>query len=306
MLGGITGGVNGIELGGLFNINQQDMRGLQMAGLFNFTGGAVCGVQMGGLANYVRGDMKGLQMSGLANIVQKSSGFQMAGIVNYTNGINDVQMAGIANIAAGSRFQMAGIANYARGGVDIQIGTVNIAQQAGFQMGIINISDTDDAAMLGLFNFVKKGGLFEVGISANDYIYGAANLITGTDRLYSILSFGGVSSSNVTTGFGVGTRLQLGDSPRGGIHFELMHNQIYRNNFKNKSRDAALEQAKVFYSVRKNKFTLYGGPTINVLLRDADFTEVKDPVYSIFKNRGTNHNFDLWVGAELGVRFNLK
>ncbi len=305
MLGGITGGINGVELGGLFNINKQDMKGLQMSSLANWTGGNVNGLQMGGLANYVEGDMKGLQMGGIANVVRKSSSFQMAGIANYTGEINDVQMAGIANMATGSRLQMAGIANYAQG-VDIQIGTINIAQQAGFQMGIVNISETDDATMLGIFNYVKEGGLFEIGISANDYIYGAVNLITGTDRLYSILSFGAYSpSSNVTVGLGIGTRVQLGDSPR-GIHFELMHNQIYRNNFKNKGRDATLEQARVFYSVRKNKFTLYGGPTINVLLRDVDFTEVKDPVYSIFENRGTEHNFDLWVGVEMGVRYNFK
>lgn len=303
ILGGITGGVNGVEIGGWFNINKQDMRGFQMAGLFNSTGGTVSGVQMGGLANHVKGDMKGLQMGGIANVARKSSGFQIAGIANYTTGLNDVQIAAVTNIAAGSRFQMAGIANIARG-ADIQIGAVNIAQQARFQMGVINISETDDAAMLGILNLVKNGGLFEVGISANDYIYGAANLITGTDKLYSVLSFG-VSSSNVTMGAGVGTRIQLGDSPR-GIHFELMHHQIYRNNFKNKGRDAALEQLRVFYSVRKNKFTLYGGPTINVLHRDTDFTEVKDPIYSIFKDRGTKHSFDLWAGAEIGVRFNLK
>jgi len=289
MLGGITGGVNGVEFGGLFNINQQDMRGLQMAGFLNLT----------------RGTVSGAQFSGGVNIVKKSSSFQMAGAVNYTAEIGDIQFAGIANIATGSRFQMAGIVNYARG-ADIQIAPVNIAQHAAFQMGIINVSETDDAAMLGIFNFVKKGGLLEVGISAGDYIYGAVNLVTGTDRLYSILSFGGYTpSSNVTVGFGLGTRLQLGDSPR-GIQFELMHNQIYKNNFKNKGRDAGLEQAKVLYSVRKNKFTFYGGPTINVLLRDADFTEVKDPIYSIFENRGTKHNFDLWAGAEIGIRFNFK
>lgn len=281
------------------------MRGLQMAGIFNSTGGNVGGIQMAGIANYVKGDMKGLQMGGIANIARQSSGFQMAGIANYTAGVNNVQMAGIANVATGSRFQIAGIANYAQG-ADIQIGTINIAQHAGFQMGIINISETDEAAMLGVFNYVKKGGLFEIGVSANDYIYGAVNLVTGTDRLYSILSFGAYSpSSNVSVGLGAGTRIQLGDSPR-GIHFELKHNQIYRNNFKNKGRSAALEQARIFYSVRKNKFTLYGGPTINVLLRDTDFTEVKDPVYSIFENRSSKHKFDLWVGAEIGVRFNLK
>lgn len=289
ILGGITGGVNGFELGGLYNINKQDMRGFQMAGLFNNTEGIV----------------SGLQIAGLANIGQKSSGFQISGIANYTAELNDVQIAGITNIASGSRFQLAGIANYAHG-ADIQIAPVNIAQVARFQFGVVNISETDDAAMFGVINFVKKGGLFEVGISANDYIYGAVNLVTGTDRLYSVLSFGGYSpSSNVTVGWGVGTRLQLGDTPK-GIHLELMHHQIYKNNFKNKGRDASLNQARFFYSVRKNKFNIYGGPTINVLLRDADFTEVKDPIYSLFDKRGSKHNFDLWVGAEVGVRFNLK
>lgn len=287
ILGGVTGGINGVELGGLFNINKQDMRGLQMAGIFNSTGGAV----------------SGLQMAGVVNIARKATGFQMSGVANYSGGINDVQMAGVVNVSEGSRLQIAAVANYAKG-ADVQIGVVNIAQRAGFQVGIINLSGTDDAAMLGILNLVKEGGLFEVGISANDYVYGAANLITGTDKLYSILSFG-VSSSNRVVGVGVGTRVQLGDSPR-GIHFELMHNQIYKNNFKNKGRDAALEQAKILYSVRKNKFTIYGGPTINVLHKDADFTEVKDPVYSIFKDEGSKYNFNLWAGAEIGVRFNFK
>ncbi|NDV78045.1 hypothetical protein D0T57_03545 [Dysgonomonas sp. 511] len=289
----------------MYNINKQDMRGVQIAGLFNSTGGNACGVQIGDLANYVKGDMKGLQIGGLVNVVRKSSDVQLAGIANYTAEINDMQIAGIANMATGSRLQIAGVVNYAQG-ADVQIGTVNIASHAGFQLGVINIAETDEAAMLGLFNYVKNGGLFEIGISANDYVYGAANLITGTDRMYSILSFGAYSpSSNVTVGLGVGTRIQLGDSPK-GILFELMHSQIYRNNFKNEGRRAALNQARVFYSVRKNKFTLYGGPTINILLRDTDFTEVEDPVYSIIKNRSNNHKLDLWIGAEVGVRFNLK
>ncbi len=289
VLGGITGGINGVELGGLFNINKRDMRGLQMSGLFNLTEGVA----------------SGFQFAGIANIVQKSSGFQYSGVANYTAGINDVQISGVVNIATASRFQMAGVVNYAQD-VDVQIAPVNIAKHATFQMGVINIAETDEAAMLGILNYVRKGGLLEIGISANDYIYGAVNLVTGTDRLYSILSFGGYSpSSNVTVGWGLGTRIQLRDSPQ-GIHFELMHNQIYKNNFKNKGRNASLEQAKVLYSVRKNKFTFYGGPTINGLIRDVAFTEVKDPVYSIFNKRGSKHNFDLWAGAEIGVRFNFK
>src|SRR4051812_18463122 len=48
ILGGITGSVQGVELGSLFNINKGNMQGVQHAGWFNITGGFVNGVQMAG------------------------------------------------------------------------------------------------------------------------------------------------------------------------------------------------------------------------------------------------------------------
>ena len=35
MFGGYTAGVNGLEIGGLFNLNKKDVRYVQAAGLFN-------------------------------------------------------------------------------------------------------------------------------------------------------------------------------------------------------------------------------------------------------------------------------
>ena len=39
LFGGYTGGVNGLEVGGLFNINQKHVQYAQFAGLFNVVGG---------------------------------------------------------------------------------------------------------------------------------------------------------------------------------------------------------------------------------------------------------------------------
>src|SRR5438270_1994685 len=46
ILGGVTGSINGLEVGSLFNINKKNMHGVQSAGLFNMTGGSANGLQM--------------------------------------------------------------------------------------------------------------------------------------------------------------------------------------------------------------------------------------------------------------------
>lgn len=288
MLGGVTGGINGLEMGGLFNINQHHVKGAQFAGLFNATKGTNNGVQLAGLFN-TADQSKGLQMGGLFNLAKESSGVQMAGISNITRGKSIVQMSGVTNVA---------------GTVGTQVSVINIAKQASFQLGIINIAETDDAAMFGLFNYVKKGGLLEVGLSANDYIYASADVVTGTDKLYSILSIG-VHPSCVALGFGIGTRFQFGESAK-GIQLELKHDMFYNNNFKKMNTNGSLEQLRAFYSYRVNKFNFFGGPTYNVLIRDVDFTAAKKPIYSMWNKRGNNHNIDSWIGAEVGIRFNLK
>lgn len=289
ILGGFTGGVNGTEIGGLFNINEENQRGTQVAGIFNIVGKNSKGIQVAGIFNKVIGSSQGIQVAGVFNSAEDNSGAQIAGLFNHSSEQAKLQISGGANIAET---------------VGTQIGLANKASTAKFQLGLVNITDTDDGVMLGLFNFVKEGGLFEVGISTNDYIYGAATLVTGTDKLYAIIS-AGVHSSTVAVGVGLGTRFQL-KSSKGGINLELMHHQLLKNDFKKVDTNASLNQFKVLYSHRVNKVTYFAGPTINALLRDVEFMEVNKPIYSFIKNKGSRHDFNLWVGAELGMRFNFK
>lgn len=85
-LGGYTAGLDGIELGGLFNINRQDVRYLQAAGLFNVVGGNFKGVQLAGLGNTVLKNARGLQAAGIYNTVKDTvTGVQLAGVFNKSH-----------------------------------------------------------------------------------------------------------------------------------------------------------------------------------------------------------------------------
>lgn len=138
LLGGYSGGVNGFELAGIFNIDKTDVIGAQIGGVFNIAGGKVSGLQISGAYNHVLKASEGWQFAGVANFVNNSlSGVQGAGIYNHVWGKTiGVQGSGVANMAkdtlegaqiagtvnlANSHVkgtQIAGTANYARGNVE--------------------------------------------------------------------------------------------------------------------------------------------------------------------------------------------
>jgi len=152
LIGGYTAGVDGVEIGGIFNINKKDVRYLQMAGVLNMVGGEMQGVQASCILNTVLDTMKGIQMAGIGNVVRKSStGIQSAGIYNLSVGrVKGGQMAGIVNTAVDTfvGVQAAGIVNSSikkftgwqtASIVNGSVGSVTGAQTA----GIVNICVKD-------------------------------------------------------------------------------------------------------------------------------------------------------------------
>lgn len=123
ILAGYSGGVKGVEVGGLVNITRFNVEGLQLAGLGNITGGTVSGVQIGGFFNNNRGTIKGIQVAGFQNVVMDTvTGIQVAGFVNVLNGKMDgYQVAGFTNVTTQdvTGMQLSGFLNYARGDVDL-------------------------------------------------------------------------------------------------------------------------------------------------------------------------------------------
>jgi hypothetical protein len=209
VLAGYCNGVNGVEVGGLVNLDRGNMRGVQVGGLVNVVGGNVSGLQVGGLVNYVKGEVTGLQVAGLVNcsptIVR---GAQIAGLVNYVPAeVTDFQVGGIVNVAKGNvgGGQASGVLNYADGNVGggqiggmlnfakgnvggCQItGLMNHAEGnvGGFQIsGIGNQAkgDVDGFQIGGIFNRARtvKGsqiGLVNIADSVGGYVVGIVNVI---------------------------------------------------------------------------------------------------------------------------------
>ncbi len=117
ILAGYSNGVEGIELGGILNIDREDVKWFQAGGVCNLVGGNVTGVQLGGVTNTVRKDFLGAQFGGIANVNGgKLTGFQVGGIFNLVQGnFKGTQFGGIANITEGvlKGGQFGGISNIA-------------------------------------------------------------------------------------------------------------------------------------------------------------------------------------------------
>ena len=194
-------GINGIEVGGLVNIDRKNVKGLQIGGLGNVVGGTTKGIQVGGLFNNNRKNMVGAQVAGISNIIMDT--------------IRGAQLAGISNILRGSMYgwQVAGISNFTTESVD------------GVQMaGISNIALKD-------VNVLQVGGLFNLGQNVEGFqvsglintargsiggfqIAGLANY-AGSVRMGQISGLGNIAARNVD-GFQLGAIFNYAKYVKGG------------------------------------------------------------------------------------------
>ncbi|MHB1278779.1 MAG: peptidase associated/transthyretin-like domain-containing protein [Bacteroidia bacterium] len=184
LLGGYSKGVNRMEVGAIFNLDEGDVRYFQGAGIFNAVGGDVTGFQGAGIFNVTEGNIQGAQAAGIFNVLEgNTTGFQGAGIFNVSGGnILGAQGAGIFNVTVGNirGAQAAGIFN-------ISTGHIHGAQAA----GIFNISDSTlyGAQAAGIFNVhaSRLDGVQVAGIwNAAEEIHGfqIAGIVNGATKVY--------------------------------------------------------------------------------------------------------------------------
>ena len=159
ILAGYANGLRGVEIGGLVNMDREDVIGVQVAGLVNAVGGKTSGVQIAGLTNLVRGDVKGVQIAGLANVnTGNVAGLQIAGLVNYApRPVLGAQISGFVSYALGDlkSIQISGFSSYAKGNV------------GGFQIGGFSSYAAGNVRsfQIGGFSSYAKGnvGGFQIG-----------------------------------------------------------------------------------------------------------------------------------------------
>lgn len=247
ILAGYSGGVQGVEIGGLVNMNRGKVQGAQLGGLANITGGHVYGVQLGGLLNTCKNGVQGAQIGGIFNHNTGSvyglqlggvfndsrehiRGAQIAGITNYHQGsVEGLQLSGIFGFVKDTvrGAQISGIANYCNEEVQgAQIaGIVNTTADhvKGFQIGGISslAGSVDGGQISGISNIVahRMSGTQLAGIAnvvredINGIQFaGILNVNRGQNKgiqLASILNY-----SDMQNGFQIGL-VNLSDSSNG-------------------------------------------------------------------------------------------
>ena len=202
LLAGYYAKLEGFELGGLANLEAEEVYGVQFAGLTNIVGGNVRGFQAATGLNLARTNLKGLQAALGANIVAESvegfqgaygfnlagsnlDGFQVSMMANIVDGhveglqgsygfnlargdLKGLQVSRGANIAGGSvrGFQGAYGLNLGHDIHGLQVSALNIAHGhvGGTQIGVINIARNMTGFQLGVVNISASNTGTSVGL----------------------------------------------------------------------------------------------------------------------------------------------
>lgn len=314
LLGGYNGGVRGLEIAGLYNINRMNVEALQIAGVFNTVGGSVKGVQLAGIYNNVFGDLKGIQMSGIHNSVKGSQiGIQVSGLYNNVRkDSKGIQIAGIHNTVNGSQngLQIAFGYNTGNGKVrGAQIaGLFNYAKDLhGIQVGLVNITGSTSGYSFGLLNF-KKGGYKKFTVTRNEISDVNFSIKTGDNKLYTILMAGRSERENeeklTSFGIGLGKNIQL--SRRLSYNPEISIQYLYLGNWDNLNFLRKFDSPLTFRLARG--IALSAGPSFNIYTAERIDKNVPDTNTSTFVQNRTERSNVIkdrgvlgWVGWSFGL-----
>jgi hypothetical protein len=249
LLGGVTGGVDGIELGGFLNVNLHSMTGLQAAGFVNVVNGRAKGLQMSGFVNVNNGFTEGLQGAGFGNIVNGNTrALQGSGFGNIVTGnMEGIQATGFGNIVAGNSkgIQLAGFGNVtggnsasiqASGFGNITGGSLTGIQASGFgnitgermsgiqAAGFGNIAtEVEGIQVAGFLNVARRVNGLQLGfVNIADTVDGLPiGFLSIVRRGYRKLELTAGDAMNLSAGFKIGVRrfyniFSLGTQTTGG------------------------------------------------------------------------------------------
>ena len=310
MIAGYAYGVKGVEIGGVYNIDREEVKGFQVAGVGNTVGGEVKGVQVGGAINTTQDFVKGIQIAGVINVASDSvRGLQISGVSNKTKQLRGLQIGGLSNHTRDmTGLTIAGAANTSRNLKGVQIsGFVNTANRVrGMQLGVINIADSVDSGIqLGILNF-SRNGLLSPLIYADEVQPFNAALRTGLNYFYTILSVGINPDEYWSYGMGFGSKLFLAKGKKVFLNPELENLNLQDANGSEGTYNMRIRfQLKLGYQLFK-RLAFSGGPSINYLLTN-DLDEAGNPVLDIANNpfytREGSTFQQMWIGYSFGISF---
>jgi len=341
--GGFAKGVRGFEIGGLFNIDRENVAGTQIAGIFNIVGDSVKGTQLAGYFNITGNSMKGFQAAGLMNINSGSmrgvqlaslmningksmSGFGAAGLMNINSSVKGAQVAGIGNISdtlkgisiaalfnvsdyGNKACQIAGLFNNQKTGASfLQVaGLFNtVGYLKGVQIAPFNFADSAKGVPIGFFSFVKKG-VHQIELNADELFSANLSFRTGVPAFYNTFSIGFAPGSDKRlwqVGYGAGTSFKIKNKLRSDITASMHH--VSSGGFYFATNELYRVYWGLEYKFRK-KFSIAAGPTFNLLMSDAllpDYHTYRDIMpYRLFN---TTDPYDFNFKGWVGGRIALR
>ncbi|WP_159466837.1 STN and carboxypeptidase regulatory-like domain-containing protein [Dyadobacter sp. 3J3] len=340
--GGYTAGVNGVEIGGLFNISKKDVRYLQIASTFNAVAGHLSGVQVAGVYNQVLDSLVGVQLSGFAGWTKGNlKGVQLAGVFNKVSGhLKGLQVSGVGNIAkeeidggqisgifnksskelhgfqitsgvnigseSVSGSQISGIGNISKKETSgLQLASLfNYARNLkGVQIGIVNLADSSSGYSFGLINVVKNGK-GTVSVYGNELLPLNIAWKSGSKKLYNIFTVGSSigGSKAYTFGFGIGREFKINKNIT--LNTEITDHNIYLGSWKNLP---VLYRFQTGLNIKLSKsLSLSAGPAFSLYYPEQK--EFKSN-YQSFSDKGflrfkMRQNGYAWVGWQGGLSWN--
>jgi len=286
LIGGNTGGVSGLELASIFNINHFDVRNVQLAGVFNTGANDFSGVQAAGVFNRVSHAVTGAQFAGVGNCARHVKGGQFAGVINRAEEVQGAQFAGAVNIARGrSGTQVAGVINIA--------GNVRGVQLA----GLLNVADSSDYP-IGLINLIKNG-YRSVAMEVDETGTTSVVFRSGGRVLYGLLGVGYRFDSDpydYALEGGVGARIL--DNDRFTLAIEAV--QRTTTDFDDYIHMASL---RILPGYRFGKLEVFAGPTANVIYADDDGGSIQANGWVWHRFNGDSDVRSLHGGITGGIRY---
>jgi hypothetical protein len=339
IIGGINGGVNGIELGSVFNVNRGNVNGAQLSGVCNLTSGSSNGLILSGVANVTLQESKGAMTSGVlntskshdgtlitgvANIVQDSSkGSMVSGVFNTSKSHDGVLLSGVSNVIRESSNGaiISGVLNYSGSHKGLQLSTINIASKKmdGAQIGVINVSNKSKGTQFGVINIaneadsiipigiinVVKGGYFAFELSSNELLLSNLSYKMGVEKFHTIFRVGIGMSKNkehISTGMGFGSIIKIKDNHK--LNIELLCDQlIYNNNWEGNLN--LLNQLNLNYQYQISDFlSVKAGPSLRNYVTDqkinGEFNTLQVP-YTISETIGETVKTSTWIGFNTAI-----
>src|SRR3569623_79467 len=317
------GDLHGIQAAAGANVVGGDLHGIQAAAAANVAGGAVHGIQAAAGANVARGALHGAQLASGGNVALGDGlGLRGAAGFSWSGGdFHGAQLSAGFNVARGTvEGLQASTVNYAGEIHGLQLGIVNTTKvNHGLQLGLVNISDEDDGVPIGLVSYARKNGQLKLAMYGNETTPANIGLKIGGRRVYNLIAIGlrpesmyGASSTPTTDLKGTlyAPMLALGlhtpfERPLGGFLSYLdgdVGATSPTHDFSDNKGTLVLSTLRLLggWQVARH-FSVIAGPTLNVLVRDADKNGNIAPS-SIEKVLDSGHTrVSMYPGFVLGV-----